>query len=78
MAYIKTIPEGQAEGLVEAQYQTARKSMGYVPNYVKAFSLHPELYETWKVLIGAIRSRMKLRRYVLVTFAAAMAQKCSY
>jgi len=78
MTFIKTISEEQAEGLVQDQYQAAQKSMGYIPNYIKAFSLHPEVYDAWTKLIGAIRSSMKLRRYELVTFATAMALKCTY
>lgn len=78
MTFIRTIPEEQAEGLVQDQYQAARKSLGYVPEYVKAFSIHPEVYEAWSKLVGAIRSGLRLRRYELVTFASAMALKCTY
>jgi hypothetical protein len=78
MTFIKTISEEQAESLVRDQYQAAQKSMGYVPNYLKAFSLRPEVYDAWTKLIGAIRSKMRLRRYELVTFASAMALKCRY
>ncbi len=78
MTFIKTISEEQAESLVQDQYQSAQKSMGYVPNYVKAFSIHPEVYDAWTKLIGAIRSKMRLRRYELVTFASAMALECTY
>ena len=78
MAFIKTIPEDRAEELVQEQYQAARKSMSYVPNYVKAFSVRPEVYDAWSKLISTIRSNMKLRRYELVTFASAMALGCRY
>ncbi len=78
MPFIKTIPEDQAESLVNDQYKAARDSMGYVPNYVKAFSPHPEVYDAWTKLIGAIRSKMRLRRYELVTLASAMALECTY
>ena len=78
MTFIKTISVEQAESLVLDQYQGAQKTMGYVPNYIKAFSLHPEVYEGWTKLIGAIRSKMRMRRYELVTFASAMALKCTY
>lgn len=78
MSFLKTIPEDQAESLLLEQYQAAEKSMGYVPNYIKAFSLHPEVYDAWTKLIGAVRSRMRLRRYELVTFAAAQALDCTY
>jgi hypothetical protein len=78
MAFIKTISEDQADGLLGELYQAAQKSNGYVPNYVKAFSLHPEVYDAWSKFISAIRSKMRLRRYELVTFATAMALKCTY
>jgi len=78
MAFIKTTPEEQAEGLLQELYQAAEKSNGYVPNYLKALSLRPEVYEAWSKLIGAIRSRMKMRRYELVTLATAMVLECTY
>jgi hypothetical protein len=78
MAYIKTIPEEQAESLLKDWYQAEQKTNGYIPNYVKAISLNPEAYDAWKKLIGSIRSKMKLRRFELVTFATAMANKCTY
>jgi hypothetical protein len=78
MAFIKTIPENLAEGLVHDLYEAARKTNGYVPNYAKALSIHPEVYEAWTKLIGAIKSKMRMRRYELVTFATAMAVECSY
>jgi hypothetical protein len=78
MAFIKTIPENQAVGLVQDQYQDALNCLGYVPNFIKAFSLHPEVYDAWTKLLSAIQSKMKLRRYELLTFASAMALECRY
>ena len=78
MTFIKTISEEQAESLVQDQYQAAQKNIGYVPNYTKAFSIHPEVYDAWTKLVGAIRSKMRMRRYELVTLASAMALKCTY
>ncbi len=78
MTYIHSIPEEHAENLVLEQYKDAQKSLGYVPNYIKAFSLHPEVYAIWTKLIAEIRSKMRLQRYELVTLAAAMALECTY
>ena len=78
MTFIKTIPEEQAEGLLRELYQAALKNNGYLPNHTKAFSLHPEVYEAWQKLSAAVRSKMRLRRYELVTFAAAMRLECTY
>jgi len=78
MAFIKTISEQQAEGLLKEEYEAALKSFGYVPNHTKAFSMHPEVFDAWNKLIGALRSSMRLRRFELVTFATAKALKCTY
>lgn len=78
MTFINTISEEEAEGRVLEQYQSAVQSMGYVPNYIKTFSLHPDVYDAWSKLIDAVRSSMRLRRYELVTFAAALAMECTY
>jgi hypothetical protein len=78
MAYIHTIPEEEAENLLSELYQNERIANGYVPNYAKAMSLNPEAYEAWKKLISSVRSRMRLRRYELVTFATALELKCTY
>ncbi len=78
MAFIKTIPFDQAHGLLQDQYKADLESKGYVPNYTQAFSLHPEIYEAWLKLIGSVRSKMRLRRYELVTFASAMVLECTY
>ncbi|PWB54065.1 MAG: hypothetical protein C3F13_07170 [Anaerolineales bacterium] len=78
MAFIKTIPVDQADGLLREQYQADLGSKGYVPQYTQAFSLHPEIYDAWLKLIGTVRPKMRLRQYELVTFAAAMALGCSY
>ncbi len=78
MTLINTISEKLAENLVQEQYLAAQKGMGYVPNYVKTFSLRPEVYDAWTTLIKAIRSKMRMRRYELVTLASAMALGCTY
>lgn len=78
IAYIKTINVDQAEGLVQEQYQADLQNRGYIPNFTQIFSLHPEISDAWTKLISSVRSKMRLRRYELVTFAAAMALDCTY
>jgi uncharacterized peroxidase-related enzyme len=78
MTFIRTIPEAEADGLLLDLYQAAKKTNGYVPNYAQALSLHPEVYEAWTKLIAAVRGKMRMRRYELVTFAAAMTLECTY
>lgn len=78
MAYIETVPEAEAEGLVKDVYDTARKTFGYVPNHAKLFSLRPKVYQAWTELLASFRSHMRLRRYELITFASALELDCTY
>jgi len=41
-------------------------------------SLRPEVFEAYTKLIDAIRSRMRLRRYELITFASVLALECTH
>jgi len=76
--YIRTIPGDEADGLLAELYQRITKTVGYLPNHAKIFSLRPKVYEAWLNLQDAIRSNMRLRRYELVTFAASQELGCSY
>ena len=78
MAYIKQSLSTRRMVWCLSSIQADLASKGYIPNYVQAFSLHPEIYDAWLKLIGAVRSKMRLRRYELITFSAAMALGCTY
>jgi len=78
MSFLATIGEGAAQDRVAEQYEGERSSKGYVPNYVPMFSLRPDVYDAWAALISTIRGNMNLRRYELVTFAAARELRSSY
>lgn len=78
MAYVNTIPVAEASGEARAMYEQAQARMGYVPNYTKLFSLHPEVNAAWSALLASARSRMDTRRYELVTLAAARGLRSSY
>ena len=76
--FIQTVSEEEAVGKLRDIYEGDRKSMGYVPNYAKVFSPRPDVLETWRTFQGSIRKNLRLRRYELVTFAAARALNCRY
>ena len=78
MAFIQTIPESEATGKVREMYERSLKKRGYVPNYTKLLSLRPEVMEAWSSLQEAIRSKMPLRRWELVTITAAASLDCTY
>ena len=78
MAYIQTVPIEEAAGLVKELYDAERVASGYVDNTSQAFSLRPAVLAAWNNLLQTIRSNMDLRRYELVTIAAASKLRCSY
>jgi alkylhydroperoxidase family enzyme len=47
-------------------------------NFERAFEERPGVYAAWRGLVGAIRENMELRRYELVTFAAAQRLRSTY
>jgi uncharacterized peroxidase-related enzyme len=77
MPFIAAVPEEDATGEVALLYAEERARLGYVPNYVRAFSPRPEVYRAWQALNGAVKAH-DLRRYELATLAAARAQRSSY
>jgi uncharacterized peroxidase-related enzyme len=78
LMFIQTVSEAEAEGKLREIYEGDRKSAGYVPNHAKVFSLRPDVLEAWRAFQGSIRKNLRLRRYELVTLAAAMALNCRY
>jgi uncharacterized peroxidase-related enzyme len=76
--FIQTTSEADAEGKLREIYESDRKSLGYVPNHGKVFSLRPDVLEAWRGLQGSIRKNLRLRRYELVTLATAQALNCRY
>ena len=78
MAFIRTVPAEEATGSLQAFYQRDRNHLGYVANYTKVFSHRPDVFQAWINLNGAVKADMELRRYELVTLAAARALHSSY
>lgn len=73
MTILRMTPEAEASGLTAEIYDADRRSLGYVPSHTKAMSLNPEAYLAWESLTKAISSSLGIRRYELVTLAAAQA-----
>ena len=71
MTILRMTPESEASGLTAEIYDDDRRSLGYVPSHTKAMSLNPEAYLAWESLTKAISSSLGIRRYELVTLAAA-------
>lgn len=78
MAFISTVPVQTADGEVREMYQLNQADSSYVPNHTKIFSHRPQVNAAWGALLGSIRANLELRRYELVTLAAARALRSSY
>ncbi|URK87713.1 peroxidase [Rhizobium sp. RCAM05350] len=72
------MPDASANEQTAKLYAQAEASYGYLPNMVKAFGHRPEVMESWSALLSIIKANMNLRRYELVTMAAAKEMKSSY
>jgi len=78
VAFVRTVSEEQAAGLLGEMYEADRATYGYVPNFTKALSLRPAVMGAYRELAKAIRFGMDLRRYELVTVSVAARLRCSY
>lgn len=78
MPFIAPVPEDSAEGAVADMYARTRQDLGYIPNFVTLFSHRPEVLGCFDKLLDSIRRNMDLRRYELVTLAAAKELRSSY
>jgi len=78
VSYIETVPEDSATGPVAEMYEVDRQVFGALPNLTRAFSLRPGVYAAWRNLNAAVKANMDLRRYELVTVAAARRLRSSY
>lgn len=72
--FIEPAPADEAGDL----YDRERERVGYVPNYVRAFSHRPDVYWAWRGLVSAIWGASDPRRYELATLAAAKRLRSSY
>jgi uncharacterized peroxidase-related enzyme len=78
MAFIRVIEDDQASGRARELFDAELAKDGHVWNLTRLLAMRPGVLDAWRGLIGAIRSTLDLRRYELVTFAAARALRASY
>jgi uncharacterized peroxidase-related enzyme len=77
MSFLRT-PGEDTDGETGRLYDADREAMGYVANYTRLFAARPAVYAAWQQLAGVVRDGMDLRRYELVTLAAARRLRSSY
>ncbi|WP_426737037.1 carboxymuconolactone decarboxylase family protein [Plantibacter sp. 2H11-2] len=71
MSILRTIPEADADATTAAMYDDDIADQGFVAAHTKVMALNPAAYAAWEALIGEIARPLGLRRYELVTLAAA-------
>ena len=81
MAWIKTVEEDQARGLLTWVYRVARWSRGRVPNIVKVSSLNPRLLATLGPLFRTLMkgpSPLTPAQRKMVAIVASKVNNCFY
>lgn len=69
--FIDPITPERAEGDLAEIYAAETERWGFLPNFVRVFSHHPEAYRAWLKLAGTLYGGMDRRRCELATLAAA-------
>ncbi len=78
MSFVQGVSDAQATGRALELFEDDRAKDGYVWNLTRVLALRPAAVDAWRGLVGAVRGNMDLRRYELVTLAAARALCGSY
>ena len=78
MSFIAMASEQGAEGPVAEFFAADREEFGYVHNFTQLLAHRRGVDAAWSQLTAAIRGNMDLRRYELVTLAAARRLRSSY
>jgi uncharacterized peroxidase-related enzyme len=78
MSFIGMASERGAEGPVAEFFAADREEFGYVHNFTRLLANRRGVDAAWSQLTAAIRGNMDLRRYELVTLAAARRLRSSY
>lgn len=73
--FIDPVSPDSAEGTTADIYERAVAERGFVPEFVQAFSYHPEAFEAWTSLVTTLYEGMDRRRCELATLAAARTMK---
>ena len=78
MSIIATPEPTEVAGLVAEIYQDDLAHLGYVPEHTRVMAVNPEAYQAWDQLAAAIARPLGMRRYELVTLAAARGVKSEH
>jgi len=71
MTILHTADESEVTGLAAELYAEDLEAFGYVPSHTRAMALNPEAVRAFEGVIRAVAPGLGMRRYELVTLAAA-------
>jgi uncharacterized peroxidase-related enzyme len=71
MTILRTPDESEVTGPAAELYAKDLAAIGYVPSHTRAMALNPEAVHAFESLIKAVAPGLGMRRYQLVTLAAA-------
>jgi uncharacterized peroxidase-related enzyme len=71
MTILKTPDPDSVTGLATELYAEDVANLGYVPSHTRVMALNPEAVRAFEALIRAVAPGLGMRRYELVTLAAA-------
>ena len=71
MTIIRTPADDEVSGTTAEIYASDRDDYGYVASHTRLMAMNLDAYEAWESLARAIARPLGLRRYELVTLAAA-------
>lgn len=71
MTILKTAADDEVTGLAAELYAEDLASLGYVPPHTRAMALNPEAVRAFEALVRSVAPGLGMRRYELVTLAAA-------
>lgn len=79
MAHIAVVEEDEAQGILKEQYDQFAARRGYVSNMVKAWSLRPEMLESWHTFFRRIRGgSLGARRLELISLVCSALASCEF
>jgi len=71
MTILRTAADDEVTGLAAELYAEDLEDFGYVPPHTRAMALNPEAVRAFEALIRSVAPGLGMRRYELVTLAAA-------
>jgi uncharacterized peroxidase-related enzyme len=78
MAFIQMPPDQAGDDQIAELFADDQRTLGFVANYTTMFAHRPKVYAAWEQLKEAVKANMDLRRYELVTLAAARRMGSAY